>query len=220
MLKYLFYLFSIIKTIYINFRYIEWSKACRLPIAITCTTKISFKGKVELPEKVSFAMVRVGFHHVPICNSNDITSLIVENDGLLSFKGGAHIGNGTKIYVARNAHLIIGDNFAVSASSAINCYKSITFGRDVQFSWECLVMDSDTHQIFDKNGCVINNEHEISFDDKIWVGCRTLVLKGSHIPSNCVIGADSLVSGTHYLPNSIIVGRPAKSVKTIGGWSL
>lgn len=165
-------------------------------------------------------MIRIGFHRVPVCGSREQTLLNVANKGKLIFNGTAHIGQGSKIYVAEDAQLIIGDNFAISASSQINCYKKIVFGRDIQFSWDCLVMDSDTHSIYDENGNLTNEAREIIFRNKIWIGCRSTILKGSVIPDNCVIGACSLVSGKQFESNSIIVGNPAKSVKRIKNWKL
>ena len=163
-------------------------------------------------------MIRIGFHNVPICDPNDKTILDIK--GKLVFQGTAHIGNGTKIHVAKDAELVLGDNFAVSASSQINCYRKIVFGKDIQFSWDCLTMDSDTHNIYNEQGVKINESREIVFGNKIWIGCRTTILKGSVIPSNCVIGACSLVSGKNYENNSIIVGNPAKSIKKIKKWEL
>lgn len=92
------------------------------------------------------------------------------------FKGSAHIGNGSKIFVSKNAKLTIGDNFAISASSAINCYKEIKFGKYIQFSWNCLVMDSETHLIFDDCGNLSNEDKPILFGNKIWIGCNSTIL--------------------------------------------
>ena len=97
-----------------------------------------------------FAAIRIGFHEVPIMEPKSKT--VVNGYGSIIFKGTAHIGKGTKIHVQDGATLTLGDNFSISASSQINCYKSISFGRDIQFSWDCLVMDSDTHNIYDERG--------------------------------------------------------------------
>lgn len=170
--------------------------------------------------KPSFAMIRIGFHKVPICDVRDATVIDVSKNGELIFHGTAHIGHGTKIHVALDARLELGDNFAISASSQINCYKRIEFGRNIQFSWDCLVMDSDTHEIFDANGNLINEPREIVFGNHIWIGCRTTILKGSRIPDNCVIGACSLVLGRNFEKESIIAGNPARSIKKIRNWKL
>ena len=179
-----------------------------------------YTGGVELRGKVIFANIRIGFHKVPVCNPNDKTVLCVRKGGILAFKGSAHIGYGSKIHVANGGYLELGNYFAISASSQLNCYKRISFGKDIQFSWDCLVMDSDTHDIIGESGQVINEARKIVFGDKVWIGCRTTILKGSYVPSNCVIGANSLVSGKQFEPHTAILGNPAKSVKKIKDWRL
>ena len=114
----------------------------------------------------------------------------------------------------------MGDNFAISACSTINCYKSIIFGKDIQFSWDCLVMDCDTHKIYDENQNVMNPAKEIVFEDHIWIGCGATILKGAHIPSDCVIAAQSVITPKRLDSSTIIAGCPAQSVKKIGGWKL
>ena len=165
-------------------------------------------------------MIRIGFHTVDMMNPRERTVLSIRRGGTMTFLGEAHIGKGSKIAVNGGGKLVLGDNFAISAATQINCYKGITFGRDIQFSWDCLVMDCDTHSILDTEGRVTNEAREITFGDKIWIGCRCTIMKGTVIPSNSVIGACSFVSGSKFEENTIIVGHPAKSVKTIGGWHL
>lgn len=47
-----------------------------------------------------------------------------------------------------------------------------------------------------------------------------MILKGAHVPNNCVIGARSVVAGSKFDDHTIIVGNPAKSVKKIGGFKI
>lgn len=211
---------SIPKTVYFNFRFLPLAQAVKLPIWIKYNTKIFIEGKIilNIPLSPFPAMIRIGFHEVSICNPKD--SNVLDIHGKLIFNGTAHIGNGTKIHVSKGAELVLGDNFAVSASSQINCYKKIVFGKDIQFSWDCLTMDSDTHNIYNKQDDLINEPRSIVFGNKIWIGCRTTILKGSVIPDNCIIGACSLVSGKCFDNNTIIAGNPAKSIKKIGKWEL
>ena len=215
-------LLSVPKTLWFNLCYLPVHQAVKLPIWIHYGTAITINkgGTIIIPNAcVCTAMIHIGFHRVEICEPRAKTILSISG-GVLCFLGSAHIGHGSKIHVSHGAKLILGDNFSISASSAINCYKSIRFGKDVQFSWDCLVMDSDTHKIYDDEGNVTNEAKEIVVGDKVWIGCRTTILKGAVIPNNCVIGSCSLVSGNKYEPNSVIVGVPAKSIKKIGGWNL
>lgn len=218
-MKFLKIFFAIPKTIYVNFRFLSVKEAFKLPIWVTWNTKIEgYGGAVTLMGKIRPFMIRIGFHNCDECNSNDKTLLKVL--GQLVFDGEAHIGCGSKIIVNKGAQLELGDNFAISASSTISCYKHIKFGRDIQFSWDCLVMDSDTHAILDEQGNHMNPDKDIVFGDKVWIGNGCMILKGTTVPDVCVIGAKSVVSGSNYVAHSVIVGNPAKSVKRIGDFKI
>lgn len=208
------------KTIYFNLHHLPFKQAVFFPIWIHFRTQVCVKGRIKMPEVVKPAMIRIGFHTCLECNYNDETKLIVDKGGVIVFDGSAHIGRGSKIIVAENAKMHLGDNFAISASSTIVSYNKIIFGKDIQFSWDCLVMDSDTHTIYDENNGISNHPKEIIFGDKIWICNGCMILKGTEIPSNCVIGAHSVVSGHKFESNSIIVGSPAKIAKKIKGWHL
>jgi len=218
-MKILKLLFGFPKTIYLNFKLLPLFDAVKLPICVTYNTKIRVMGGQAIVKgKISPFMIRIGFHECSECNSTDTTLLQIR--GKLVFEGAAHIGRGSKIIVYKNAILELGDNFAISASSTISCRKHIKFGKDMQFSWDCLVMDSDTHIIMDEQGNCINPDKEIVFDDKVWIGNGCMILKGAHVPNNCVIGARSVVAGSKFDDHTIIVGNPAKSVKRISGFRI
>lgn len=80
-------------------------------------------------------------------------------------------------------------------------------------------MDSDSHRIYIESE-QINTDKEISFGNKIWIGCRCTILKGSVIPDGCVIAATSCVTGKNFEANTIIAGTPAKSIKKISSWEI
>lgn len=179
------------------------------------------KGKIILPDDIHLAMVRLGYHTIATMDrSSTHTILNLGKGAVLEFKGTAHIGMGSKINVSKNATLVLGNNFAISALSSINCYKRIIFGRDVQLSWDCLVMDSDSHKIYNKNNQQINEDKEIIVEDKTWIGCNCTVLKGSHIQPNTVIGANSMLCNKKYPGNCILAGQPAEYKKEIKEWIL
>lgn len=212
---------SLPRSVVFCLKHLPFRQAIKMPIAVAWNTKTIGGGKIVIAtDMLSSAMIRIGFHKVAVCPPNDRTVLAISKGGTLVFEGTAHIGRGTKIHVANHATLTLGDNFAVSASSQFNCYKRISFGRDIQFSWDCLVMDSDTHEILDETGQRCNANRDIVFGDHVWIGCRTTILKGTTIPNHCVIGAQSLLSGTKFSPNTIIAGSPAKSIRKIGNWKL
>ena len=205
---------AIPKTVWFNFRYLPFSQAVKLPVWLNVNTKFRVSGGVKITGTVRPFMIRIGFHECDECNPKNPTLLKVK--GKLVFHGTAHIGRGTKICVSKDALLELGDNFSISAASCISCHKYIKMGNDIQFSWDCLVMDSDTHTIIGVDGNRMNPDKDIVIEDKVWIGNGCMILKGSHIPSTCVIGARSVVSGNKFSDHTIIVGNPAKSVKAIG----
>ena len=218
------YLLSLPKSLWFNFRHLPLKQALKLPFYVRYGTRVSVKGRIIIEDDnhVGMAMIVIGSHEADVSDPKHTTCLTVERGGELVFQHTAHIGLGTKIFVKHGARMYLGDNFAVSANSQFVCYKSIIMGRDIQFAWNCLVMDSDTHSIYSDKGCIqkMNPDKEVRIGDKVWIGCRVTILKGSHVPSNCVIGATSFVSGSKFESNSLIVGSPAKSVNPIAGWEL
>ena len=215
--KILIYILSIPKTVYVNFRWFPLNVAIKMPIAVSYDTRFSVRGGILFNASIKPFLVRIGFHEVPACNRK---SSKFEVNGKLIIGGEVHIGNGSNIFVGKNGVLTFGDDFKISASSSIICYHNIAFGKNIQFSWDCLVMDSDTHSIYDANGNIMNENKPISFGDDVWICCRCTILKGAKIPGNNVIGATTLVGAALFEKDSIIAGRPAKSIKKIGSFSV
>lgn len=81
-------------------------------------------------------------------------------------------------------------------------------------------MDSDSHAIYGENGDRINEDREIVLGNNIWVACDCKILKGAVIPDNCVIGANSIVTSANIVPNTLVMGIPAKSKKIISSWEI
>ena len=81
-------------------------------------------------------------------------------------------------------------------------------------------MDSDFHKLKDELGNIINKPSPIIIGDRVWVGCRCLVLKRTIITHNCVIGADSIVNKELEKSNCLYVGSTCKIVKENISWEL
>lgn len=99
-------------------------------------------------------MIRIGLHECSECNSSDTTLLQIR--GKLVFEGETHIGRGSKNIVYKDAILELGDDFAIYASSTISCRKHMKFSKNIQFSWDSLVMESQAHAIMEEQGNRIN----------------------------------------------------------------
>lgn len=206
------------KTLRINFKYLPPPQAIRCPILVSRHTRIrDLKGQLKIESPIKTGMIKIGMDAVGIFD-NKRSRAIWEIRGYIIFKGRAFFGNGSKLTVMDYGELILGDNFYISGESAIVCKRHIEFERNVLLSWDILVMDTDFHKILDPEGKEQSPDGEIFIGENVWVGCRSLVLKHSHIPEGCVIGASSRVSKKFSEKNSLIMGNPAKIVKSEIKW--
>jgi acetyltransferase-like isoleucine patch superfamily enzyme len=96
-----------------------------------------------------------------------------------------------------------------------NC--AIAIGDDCMFSGSIDIRTSDNHGIIDTAQQRVNPPRNITIGNHVWIGQRVLVLKGTQIGDNSVIGAGAIVS-KDIPPNSVAAGVPAKVVKTGVNW--
>lgn len=104
------------------------------------------------------------------------------------------INSGTVIHVRHNAVLTIGDNFTCSGYTKIICFKSITIGDDNMWSFDNIIMDTDSHEIFVDGHK--NKNKEIIFGNHVWLGCGNIILKGTKVLDNSVIASGSILTGS------------------------
>ena len=79
------------------------------------------------------------------------------------------------------------------------------------------IRTSDNHGIIDEANQRLNYPHSIKIGNHVWIGQRSIVLKGTQIGDNSVVGAGAIVSKD--IPaNAIAAGVPAKVVKTGVNW--
>ncbi|MBE6328076.1 MAG: acyltransferase [Bacteroidales bacterium] len=119
-------------------------------------------------------------------------------------------------YSMDGAKLTIGDNVGISGST-LNCTTSITIGDNTNIGSGCLITDTDSHPIH----WIIRRENRepapkspIIIGNDVFIGARTIVLKGVTIGDGAVIGAGSVVSND-IPPRVIACGNPARVIKEI-----
>ena len=119
------------------------------------------------------------------------------------------------IYVASDASLSIGNNVGVS-SSCIWATKSITIGNHVNIGADTLILDTDAHHLDWKERRIggERNSKAIVIEDDVFIGTRSIILKGVTIGARSIIGAGSVV--TKDIPSDCVAaGNPCKVIRMI-----
>lgn len=128
--------------------------------------------------------------------------------------------------IAENGGIIeIGEDFSAEPDTVLYANggkgRKISVGNDCMFSHGILVRTSDGHKILDaKTGKPLNWPKDIRIGNHVWIGARAVLLKGTVIPDDCVVGACSVVTKEFSKTGRIIAGNLAKIIsrKTIT-WS-
>lgn len=120
------------------------------------------------------------------------------------------------IIVARHGGKIsIGSGCGISGST-IYAMKEIIIGDNVLVGGNCKIIDNDFHPLpasLRSNQKVEDIKmRPITIGDGSFIGANSIILKGTVLGKNCVVGAGSVVSGT-FPDNVIIAGNPARIVK-------
>lgn len=115
----------------------------------------------------------------------------------------------------KEAELHIGDNCILSYGTIISCSIGIKIGNNVWVGEYSSVRDS-THVFNTINpmGSNLDMKIPISIGNNVWIGRNTIIMPGSIIEDNVIIGANSMVKGL-CRANAMYAGTPAKLKKCI-----
>ena len=207
---------SIPKSIRFNFHYFPLKTALKMPVVVSHRTYLrELHGKVTIPEDAETGSIRIGFGDVGHYDRKR-SRTIWQVSGEVDFKGRASIGHGSKISV--RGRLELGDKFNITAESTIVCAKEIRFGNDCLVSWDVLVMDTDEHPIYTKEGERINEDRPIVVGDHVWIGCKCMLLKGAELPNHTILAAGTALRSAFRGEEQIIGGNPPSILKRDVSW--
>lgn len=131
---------------------------------------------------------------------------------------GDHVMISADCGIAVGGTLRIGDRSYLNPRSRINAMLSVTIGQGCAIAWDVDILDDDFHGIV-VGGQVRPRQASIVIGDRVWIGARATILKGTTIGDDSVIAAGAVVSGS-FPPRVLIAGVPGRVVKTIDGWEL
>lgn len=111
--------------------------------------------------------------------------------------------------------ITIGGGTGVSGTT-IYAIDRIDIGRNCIIGANTKIFDSDMHPLHEniRHPHLMKNvkRRPIIIGDECFIGANCLILKGTCLGRNCVVGAGSVVSGI-FPDNVIIAGNPARIIK-------
>lgn len=195
---------NIIKTVYYSLKY-------KGPVICgKCRITIRKGGKIHLSKG---SKLYIGINY-----SYPLPSVIDIYQGELFIKGNVSINRGCKIRISKNSILEIGDGTFINEGSKIYCEEGIIIGKNCAIGFDSKLMDTDIHKII-KDNKFMNPNSPIIIGDKVWVGATSIILKGTIIESNTIIGANSLVKNK-CVSNLIYAGIPVKEITCFDSWEI
>ncbi len=207
---------SLPKTLRFNLHYFPFATAIKMPVVVSHRTFLrELHGKVNLPDNIETAMIKIGFGDVGHYDRKR-SRTIWQVSGEVDFGGKASIGHGSKISVRGKLHL--GEKFNMTAESTIVCAKEITFGNDCLVSWDVLLMDTDEHPLYDAENQRINEDKPIVIGNHVWIGCKCIILKGAQMPDNSVLAAGTLLKSAFAGNSQVVGGNPPTILKRDVRW--
>lgn len=109
----------------------------------------------------------------------------------------------------------VGNNVGISGAT-ISARKRISIGDNVLIGSGALISDNDAHPLHpdDRNDVSKTLSAAIEIGDDVFIGARSIVLKGVKLGRGAVVGAGSVVSRD--VPEmTVVAGNPAKHIKDL-----
>lgn len=152
-----------------------------------------------------FNFKNFSFHFIERFSPN--VSIEIENGGEFRLGKAVRAHSNVKIKVRKGAKLIIHDNVSFNYGCMIFCRHNIEIDEGVEFGPGVLIYDHDhdfriTGGIKEKKFTVA----PVRICKNAWIGANTIILKGSTIGMDSVIGAGSVVKSI-IPPNNLFVQK-------------
>lgn len=120
------------------------------------------------------------------------------------------------IIIARGQGKIEIGNYVGISGSTIYARERITIGNDVTIGANTKIMDNDFHPldaVARKNNDFSALETKpVEIGDHVFIGCNSIILKGTKLGEGCIVGAGSVVHGI-FPPHCVLAGNPARIIR-------
>ena len=141
-----------------------------------------------------------------------LSEITLEYGGELRIGKRFKMRDGAKIRVRKGGKCIIGNNTSVNSFNMIACHESIIIGDNCQLSPNVQIYDHD-HDYKYVGGITAMKykTSPVKIGNNVWIGANTIILRGTEIGDNCVVGGGCVLNGC-YEDNSVIVQKRETTV--------
>ncbi|OBR89887.1 galactoside O-acetyltransferase [Clostridium ragsdalei P11] len=184
------------------------------------TLKVSWKGVFAYHMNVVNCGHRNKLEIEEGCRLKNTTIRFYGNNNFVKIENDC-VANELEVYVQDDSNTVsIGHNTHFTGKAHLACIEGceLSIGSRCLLSSEVTFRTGDSHSILDKEGKRINYSSSISVGDHVWIGNKVIVLKGTKISDETIVGTGSIVTGKEFEGNSVIVGTPAKIIKHDVSW--
>lgn len=114
--------------------------------------------------------------------------------------------------------LVIGDRTVIGYKTLISVQQSVRIGNDCMIAEGCMIFDNDGHPLspyrrLRKEAVRHDEVKPVVIEDNVWIGARSIILKGVRIGEGAVVGAQSLIV-RDVPPYCVVRGSPAETIIT------
>ncbi|STO31152.1 Galactoside O-acetyltransferase [Fusobacterium necrogenes] len=172
--------------------------------------KIWFDGIIKIGKKTKF------YQPLKLKNGGGGGTVIIGENCSFGFRYGGRFKNGEIEIQTRSkeAKIEIGNNVATNNNIFLCSRKFIKIGDKTLIGRDVVIMDHNGHGIKVDERSLPGTARGIEIKENVWLGNNVVILPGTLIGKNSIVGANSVVKGI-FPENVIIQGNPAKIVKKI-----
>lgn len=139
------------------------------------------------------------------------TTFRVGNNAELNINNGLRIAYNNTFSIDHGCRMNTGYLFTGVGTSVI-CSCEMELGNNIMLGRDVCIFDSDYHSIFNEAYEKVNPPKKVVIEDNVWIGAKSIVLKGAHIEKGAIVSANSMVLGNVEANRCFINVRESKSV--------
>ena len=139
------------------------------------------------------------------------TEIRARSTGSITIGNRVSVGAESCVSALNGGHIDIGDNVSIGSKNHIVSHESIRIGEGTLFAQNIQIYDQD--HMFDSIHGVRRKEFKttsVIIGKNCWIGTNTIILRGTEIGDNCVVGAGSILKGKY--PEASLIVQPRETV--------